>query len=255
MQRVLIVIPVRMESTRLPNKPLQRLGGRTVIGAVIERLHSLAIPNVVDICVATDSAKVAATVNHMVPTYMTSPDCRNGTERVAEAMRGNEYKDIDVVVNVQGDQPFIRTQEVHGAVLQLNNDKVNVGTAVLNLKDGEDTNVHTVKALVHNDGMVSVFARVMASQKTFACPATCTHVGVYAYRPDTLQRWARSPVCALESMSGLEQARAMQLGMRFGASWVQEELLFDEQRPFSIDTPEDLIRAQQRVERDARQDS
>jgi len=253
MQHVLIVIPVRMESTRLPNKPLQRLGGRTVIGAVIERLHSLALPGVVEIVVATDSIAVRDTVDHMVPVHMTASSCRNGTERVAEVAGQVQFNDIDLVVNVQGDQPFIREQEVRGAILQVNR-HADVGTAVLSLKDGDETNVHTVKALVQRTGEVLAFARVMTYQSVFFNPTIAAHVGVYAYTPDVLERWARSPVCELEAMSGLEQARAMQLGMRFGASWVREELLLDEQRPFSIDTPEDLIRAQQRVERDARQD-
>lgn len=238
---LLIVIPARLGSYRLLNKPLKMVGDEPLIHRVVQRV--LAMDLDAEVVVATDSALVARAVSAAAPVIMTSLSHRNGTERVAEVARLLESTDTEVVINVQGDMPFIPKEAVIGAVKRVLLDGDDVGTVVARVPSGVDTMIadpNRVKAVVDGLGMCVAFYR-LASWGDWPFPplamGLAEHVGVYAYRPDTLQRWATLPPTKLERELELEQVRALTAGMKIGASWLAEPA------PLAVDTQDDLIEA------------
>jgi 3-deoxy-manno-octulosonate cytidylyltransferase (CMP-KDO synthetase) len=250
-----VVIPARYASTRLPGKPLLDIGGRTMIQRVVEQACASGADEVL---VATDDERIAAAVHDprrpgRAIAILTDPDLPSGTDRVAVVAAVRGWSNETVVVNVQGDEPFLPPALVAQAAQLLEADPAaqvaTLATPVMSLDEFMDPNV--VKVVTALDGAALYFSRAPvpwsrdgapagpASQREFA--GAMRHVGLYAYRADALRRITALPPTALEQREKLEQLRALEHGIRIVVGTCTE-------RPApGVDTAADLERARQRA--------
>jgi len=250
-----VVIPARYASTRLPGKPLLDIGGTTMIQRVVERACASSAGEVL---VATDDARIAAAVHDPrrpgeVIAVLTSPDLPSGTDRVAAVAAARGWDDDTVVVNVQGDEPFLPPRLIDQAAGLLERDRgagiATLATPVASLAEFLDPNA--VKVVTAHDGAALYFSRApipwsrdgasagLGSQREFA--GAMRHVGLYAYRVGVLRRITRWPPSDLEQREKLEQLRALENGIRIAVGTCVEP-----PAP-GVDTPEDLERARKRA--------
>ena len=242
MSKTLGVIPARLGSERLSRKPLQLLGGRPLIEVVWQRVASF---NAVDaLIVATDSEEVAAVCRAAgAACELTAASHRSGTERVAEVAR--RHPEFDVVVNIQGDEPFVAAEHVRSSI-ELVRAGWDIGTPaapILTLDAWRDPAV--VKVVRAADGGALYFSRAPIPFKRDADPDAeelnselyLRHIGVYAYKRDALLTYVELPETKLEQTEKLEQLRALASGLRIGVAVTRESAA-------GIDTPADLARAQ-----------
>jgi 3-deoxy-manno-octulosonate cytidylyltransferase (CMP-KDO synthetase) len=221
---VLAVIPARLSSTRLAQKPLRLLGGQPLIVRVWERVQRLAFAQ--QVVVATDSVEIATVVRAAGgEAVMTRADHASGTDRVAEAAAGRA---ASVIVNVQGDEPFVSTEAIHGAVAMVRDAGFAIGTAGVSCTRDDANDPACVKVVRADDGRALYFSRavipcVRESKDEATQSALLTrHIGVYAYRPDALARWVAWPVHPLESCERLEQLRPLAHGVPIGVALVAD---------------------------------
>ena len=239
---VLVVIPARLGSTRLPRKPLQPLGGVPLIVRVAERIHSLGVAH--RVVVATDAEEVAAVVGTAgFEAVLTSPGHRSGSDRVFEVSCRPEFAGFDEILNVQGDEPFVSCAAVSGALARLRAG-FDLGTAAIPVELAEARYPSRVKVVMDLRGRALYFSRSLIPHGGLAGsqadpPRYWQHVGVYAYGPAALRRFAESPATALERVERLEQLRALELGLSIGVE------LVDEPAAPQVDTPEDLLVAEE----------
>ena len=240
--RTLAVIPARLGATRLPRKPLRILAGLPLVIRVWERVLSL---DAVDRClIATDSDEVAEVVNEYgAEVVMTSDDHPSGTDRIAEVALRREYADYDVVVNVQGDEPFVQRSAITGAVRLVTDGRFPLGTAAVRADTAALRDPNIVKVVAAADGRALYFSRAPipflrdAEDAAIQRPLIWQHIGVYAYQAGALQNWVSLPASPLEEVERLEQLRPLVAGIPMGVS------LIDEPGSPGIDTEADLERA------------
>jgi 3-deoxy-manno-octulosonate cytidylyltransferase (CMP-KDO synthetase) len=230
--RVLIVIPARLGSTRLPGKPLRLLRGEPLITCVTERVLRFGLD--ADVVVATDDHRVADAVAHLgVRGVPTSSTHRSGTERVAEVLGAAEFATVSVVLNVQGDQPFLPKAAAEEALQQVVSG-FQVGTVGVPLSVGDQGNRNRVKVAVDRANRALAFSRrpLAADDGT-----VLQHLGLYAYTPEAVRAWVSLPQGARERSESLEQLRPLEHGMSIGVARLECPA------PLAIDTEEDLRRA------------
>jgi 3-deoxy-manno-octulosonate cytidylyltransferase (CMP-KDO synthetase) len=208
---------------------------------VWERAASLAIVD--RVVVATDAPEIAQAIERVGGrAVMTSAEHRSGTERVAEVARRAEFSGYDVILNVQGDEPFLPAEAAAGAVEQVRAG-ADVGTAAAPLDRDLVGEPARVKVVMTESGRALYFSRApipFPRDATTAVPdgTYWQHLGVYAYRPAALERWVRAAPIALETIEQLEQLRALYYGLTIGVARL------DRPAEPGIDTPTDLIRAE-----------
>ena len=234
---VLILIPARMASTRLPGKPLADIAGRPMIVHVAARASESGLGRVV---VATDAAGVFDAVrSHGFEAVMTRADHQSGSDRIFEALqRLDADAEVDFVVNVQGDLPTIEPASIRSALAPLQDAAVDIATlAVEIVRQEERTNPNVVKVVGSPLGdsrlRALYFTRATAP---YGDGPLYHHVGLYAYRRAALQRFVSLAPSPLERREKLEQLRALEAGMRIDVEIVRSV-------PLGVDTPEDLERA------------
>ena len=240
--RTLAVIPARLGATRLPRKPLRILAGLPLVIRVWERVLSL---DVVDRClIATDSDEVAEVANEYgAEVVVTSDDHPSGTDRIAEVALRREYADYDLIVNVQGDEPFVPRSAITGAVRMVTSGKFPLGTAAVRAGADVLRDPNVVKVVAATDGRAMYFSRAPipflrdSEDAAIQRPLIWQHIGVYAYQSTALQNWVSLPATPLEEIERLEQLRPLAAGIPMGVSLI-EELVSP-----GIDTEEDLDRA------------
>lgn len=214
-RNVVIVIPARYASTRLPGKPLVDIQGKPMVQHVYER--ALQVPDVDAVLVATDDARIADVVAGFGGcALMTAPYHQSGTDRIVEVMA--QY-DADIFVNLQGDEPLIRPQDV--SVLlngMLHEPAIQVGTLFHELPAHEAVNPNIVKLVLDAQGNGMYFSRSPIPYPRDAKVAKyLKHVGVYAYRRDVLQAYGGFERPMLENAECLEQLRLLVAGIRIRA--------------------------------------
>lgn len=250
-----VVIPARYASTRLPGKPLLDIGGKCMVQRVVERACA---SNAAEVLVATDDARIAAAVHDprrpgQPIAVLTNPDLPSGTDRVAAVAESRGWSDDTVVVNVQGDEPFLPEVLIEQAAGLLERDPTfgiaTLATPLASLEEFLDPNV--VKVVAALDGAALYFSRApipwvrdgagagLSSQTEFA--GALRHVGLYAYRVGVLRRITRLPPSGLELSEKLEQLRALEYGVRIAVGRCVEP-----PAP-GVDTAADLERARHRV--------
>lgn len=238
------IIPARYASTRFPGKPLASIGGRPMIQRVYEQA-SLSLENVY---VATDDQRIFdAVVSFGGRAVMTSPEHQSGTDRCAEAVVKIALMDgtkPDVVVNIQGDEPFIRPEQIDLLVSCFKDDSVEIATLVRKAGPGEDiSNPNHPKVVLDLSGNAIYFSR---SVIPFIRDADMTewtllhtyykHVGLYAYRTETLARITLLSRSSLEIAESLEQNRWLENGYKIRTRVTKWDSV-------CIDTPGDLENA------------
>ena len=238
---VLVVIPARLGSTRLPHKPLQLLAGEPLIVRVVR--HVMEMDAADRVVVATDAEAVAEVVREAgAEVVFTRADHVSGTDRVAEVGAAPGYQSYDVIVNVQGDEPFLPPAALAGAIARVDSGE-DVGTAAAPLDPVEVDDPARVKVVCDLNGRALYFSRsrIPHWRDGGVAPGGTwwQHLGLYAFRRTALERWTKLEPTPLELAERLEQLRALQHGFTIGVA------LLDEPAPVGIDTPEDLRRAEQ----------
>ncbi len=232
--RTLVLIPARMAATRLPGKPLLDIAGLPMIVHVLRRAEAAGIGRV---AVATDTAEIAAAVTaHGGEAVMTRADHPSGSDRIFEALGQLDPKgEIRIIVNLQGDFPTIRPDNIRSVLAPLNDPAVDIATLAAQIHTEEEaTNPNVVKAV----GSPVSAGRLRALYFTRATAPwgdgpRYHHIGLYAYRRAALQRFVALPPSPLEKQEKLEQLRALEAGMRIDIGIVDTV-------PRGVDTPADL---------------
>jgi 3-deoxy-manno-octulosonate cytidylyltransferase (CMP-KDO synthetase) len=241
--KVVAIIPARMQSTRLPGKPLLRIAGKPMILRVLERARSS--PELDRIIVATDSEEIRRVVQESGgEAWITSPQHRTGSDRVAEVA---EKLSEELILNLQGDEPLLPASTVRALV------KFGVGcrnftmaSAMVPLpREGDIVNPHIVKVVVNARGEALYFSRfpipyckdspldlTAATHSARACTGHFKHVGIYLYRREFLLKYVRLAPTPLELSESLEQLRVLEHGYPIHMVQVEQDSI-------SVDTPED----------------
>jgi 3-deoxy-manno-octulosonate cytidylyltransferase (CMP-KDO synthetase) len=201
--------------------------------------------SVADGCViATDSEEVAAAARaYGAEVVLTSQDHPSGTDRVAEVVARPEFKRVEAIVNVQGDEPFVAESAVRGAMNQVASGHFALGTAATVASETILDEPTVVKVVTADDGRAMYFSRAAipylrdAAEAGLRSTRIWQHIGVYAYARDALAQWVALPPHPLERIERLEQLRPLAAGMAMGVALVNEP------PRVGIDTPDDLTRA------------
>jgi 3-deoxy-manno-octulosonate cytidylyltransferase (CMP-KDO synthetase) len=240
---VLIIIPARMASSRLPGKPLADIAGEPMIVHVMRRAQEAALGPVV---VATDSAEIAAAVEKAGGlAVMTRPDHASGSDRIHEALgKIDPQGRAAIVVNVQGDLPTIAATDIAAALAPLTDASVDIATLAAEIKRPEERDNPNVVKVV---GTPVAPGRLRALYFTRAtAPAGegpfYHHIGLYAFRRPALARFIALPPSALEQREKLEQLRALEAGMRIDVALIDTV-------PLGVDTADDLEKARMMLAR------
>ncbi len=243
--RFIAIIPARYASTRFPGKPLAQLGGKPVVQRVYERVKSV-IPNAV---VATDDERIYDVVKAFGgDVVMTSPNHKSGTDRCWEAYQ-KQAQEYDVVINVQGDEPFIAQSQLRSIMACFDDEATDIATLVkpFAVEDGLQAlqNPNSPKVVLDSASRAIYFSRSVIpylrgvepdewlSKHTFY-----KHIGMYAFRVDALREVTSLPQSSLEKAESLEQLRWLENGYKIGVGITNVETV-------GIDTPEDLARAEE----------
>jgi len=236
---VLILIPARMASTRLPGKPLADIAGAPMIVHVAHRAAESGMGRVV---VATDTAAVAdAVVAHGFEAVMTRVDHQSGSDRIHEALAAlDPAGKVETVINVQGDLPTVEPATIVASAAPLADPEVDIATLGVEItREEEKTNPNVVKIVGSpiSSGRLRALYFTRATAPWGEGPLY-HHIGLYAYRRTALERFVSLPPSPLEKRERLEQLRALEAGMRIDASVVAMV-------PLGVDTPDDLERARE----------
>ena len=238
-----VIVPARLASSRLPNKPLADLAGRPMVVRVAERA---ALSGAAQVVVACDDARIVdACAAHGVQAMLTRADHPSGSDRLAEAVTALNWADDAIVVNVQGDEPLIAPTMINAcaATLAAQTD-CPMATVAHAIDDAEEfRNPNVVKLVTDAAGRALYFSRApipwWRDGPSPACPhpgAVWRHVGLYAYRVGFLKRFPQLAVSPLEGIESLEQLRVLWHGHRIAVHISPE-------RPGpGVDTPDDLAR-------------
>ncbi len=241
-----VLIPARLASTRLPNKPLADLKGKPMVVRVAERA---ALSGAARVVVAADAPEIlAACAAHGVQALATRIDHASGSDRLAEACERLGLDDEELVVNVQGDEPLIEPALIRAVANLLPNQPLaQMGTAAHAIESVESfVNPNVVKVVTDAQGLALTFSRAplpwwrdgFASAITAlpAAPAPLRHIGIYSYRAGFLRAFAKLTPAPLEQCEALEQLRALWHGHRIAV-----HVSASAPGP-GVDTPEDLAR-------------
>ena len=236
------IIPARYASTRFPGKPLAMLGGKLVIERVCEQVSKVLD----EVVVATDDKRIFDAVNAFgSKAVMTSANHKSGTDRIREAA-DIINTDADVVVNIQGDEPFIHPEQIEAVCRCFNDPSTQIAT--LGKPFGDDIeaieNPNSPKIAVDTKGFAMYFSRSAIPFVRGAEPKTwpnqfpfIKHIGLYAYRTQVLREVTMLPQSQLEIAESLEQLRWLENGYRIQVALTDMETV-------GIDTPEDLAKAE-----------
>ncbi|HVV33148.1 MAG TPA: 3-deoxy-manno-octulosonate cytidylyltransferase [Vitreimonas sp.] len=224
-----IVIPARMASTRLPNKPLADIGGRPMIAWMADLARAADVGPVLVAAAEREISEAAERAG--VEAVLTDPALPSGSDRVHAALNGFDPAGrFDVVVNLQGDMPTMRAADVARAVAALKHG-ADIATLVSPSNDPADrNNPNVVKAIRAADGRCLAFTRAPAP---WGDGPVDRHVGIYVYRRDALARFVAAPPSPLEMREKLEQLRALEMGMTIRADAIEDF-------PKGVDSPADL---------------
>ena len=243
--KFMAIIPARYASTRFPGKPLAVLGGKTVIQRVYEQVCSVLD----EVYVATDDQRIYSCVERFGgKAVMTRNDHKSGTDRIEEAvekiMSSNNF--ADVIINVQGDEPFIQSSQIKTLMALFDDSKTQIGTLGKPFEDMESVdNPNSPKIVTDNRGFALYFSRSVIPfirgkehSEWFGEYPFLKHLGIYAYRREVLAEITKLPQSSLEKAESLEQLRWLQNGYHIRVGLTNVETV-------GIDTPEDLRRAEE----------
>lgn len=243
--KFIVIIPARLASTRLPRKPLADIGGKPMIVRVAQQA---LLSNATSVVIATDSEEVIqACKQENLKTVLTKADHPTGTDRLGEVAAQLQLGPNDIVVNVQGDEPFIPANLINQVAQTLaDNPECDIATAGLPILDDEEiNNPNVVKIAMDHLGRALYFSRApipflrdAQTAQQLSKPRCTRHIGIYAYRASFLAKFSTLAPAPIEQAEALEQLRALWYGHKI------QVFLTHEAPPPGVDTPEDLARAQ-----------
>ena len=240
--KFIAIIPARYASTRFPGKPLAMLGGKTVI----QRVYEQATAVLGEAYVATDDERIYKAVEAFGgKAVMTRNDHKSGTDRIEEAAT-KINTDADVIINVQGDEPFIQASQIETLMHLFDDPTTQIGTLGKHFETMEAVeNPNSPKIVTDNRGFALYFSRSVIPyirgkerNEWFGEYPFLKHLGIYAYRREVLAEVTQLPQSSLEKAESLEQLRWLQNGYRIRVGLTNIETV-------GIDTPEDLARAEE----------
>ncbi len=248
----IVVIPARFESSRLPGKVLADINGKPMIEWVVEKAKLSGAKQVI---VATDNDEVAKVVKGFgAEVCKTRADHQSGTERLAEVMELYNFADDEVIVNVQGDEPFIPPEniaQVANNLISQNSQLQQARMATLSIKISsveEAFNPNAVKVLCDKNGYALYFSRAtipydrnrFLNKENVSDIGDCylRHVGIYAYRAGFIKDYVNWPASELEHIEALEQLRVLWHGEKIHVAVANSHVPVE-----GVDTPEDLLKA------------
>ena len=239
--RIIAVIPARYAATRFPGKLMQLLGNYTVIAQTYKNTVATGLFD--DVFVATDSAIIFdEIISNGGKAIMSIKNHESGSDRIAEAI---ENMEADVVVNVQGDEPFIHPQSLKDLIQVFSNPNVQVASMMHELHSIEEiNNPNIVKVVIDKENNALYFSRsVIPYNRNNDFPiAYQRHIGVYAYRKSMLLEFIQWPLSVLEQIEKLEQLRYLENGVKI-------KMVSTSFTGIGIDTPEDLEKAKAYIEK------
>lgn len=230
--KAIAIIPARLASTRLVRKMLRDVLGKPLIGIVYQAVRSS--PLLSDVIVATDSEEIMSVCRqHGWNVRMTSPEHRSGTERVHEV---SESEAADLYINVQGDEPLVRAEQIATLLQVMENPGAQVGSLMTAAAEVDIGNPNAVKVVADQNGRALYFSRAtIPFDRDGAKPRYFKHLGLYAYRKPALDRFVSLPESSLERSERLEQLRFLENGIPIYLG----ETPYDS---VGVDTEEDLQR-------------
>ncbi len=236
--KIIAVIPARYASTRFPAKLMQDLGGKTVILRTYEAAIETHLFD--DVFVVTDSDLIYnEIISNGGKAIMSIKEHESGSDRIAEAV---ENMDVDIVINVQGDEPFINKKPLEQVIQIFRNDtekKVDLASLMFEIKEkSEIENPNNVKVIVDQNGFALYFSRsvIPYPREENVGVRYMKHIGIYAFRKEALMDFYRLPMLSLEASEKLEQLRYLEYGKRI-------RMVETDHGSIGIDTPEDLEKA------------
>jgi len=252
-----VVIPARYQSSRLPGKVLADINGKPMIQWVVEKAQLSGASKVI---VATDNDEVARVVTGFgAEVCKTRDDHQSGTERLAEVMDKYQFSDDEIIVNVQGDEPFIPPENIAQVANNLANQQqssqlARMSTLAINIDSVDEAfNPNAVKVILDKDGYALYFSRatIPYDRERFLNAEANTeeniraigdfylrHVGIYAYRAGFIKDYVNWPTSELEQIEALEQLRVLYQGERIHVAVANSHVPVE-----GVDTPEDLAKA------------
>ena len=237
--KILGIIPARYASTRFPGKPLVDIAGKSMTQRVYEQAKKCT--HLTEVIVATDDERI---FKHVIAfggiAIMTSPDHQSGTDRCAEVAL--QYPQYDVIINIQGDEPYIDPEQISKLAACFNNTETQIATLVKKVKSIDELlNPNSPKVVINKLSEAVYFSRSplphirgQEQENWLDYYTYFKHIGIYGYRADILQQITKLPVSPLEKAESLEQLRWIENGYRIKIAETELET-------YSVDTPGDLL--------------
>ena len=232
--KIICVIPARYASTRLPGKPLADIAGKPMIVRVYERALKAKIPS--EVIVAVDDERVFKAVETAGgKVVMTQKDHPTGTDRLAEVAQ--KFPDVDVIINIQGDEPLIDPSVIDELAKQfIDNPELNMATVKTPMQEDEKNEPSNVKVITDKNGYALYFSRSLIPYPRNDVGVTVyKHIGIYGYKRDFLLQYATMQPTPLEQTESLEQLRALENGYKI-------KVIATDKHFVGVDTKEDLAR-------------
>ncbi|MDO3626180.1 3-deoxy-manno-octulosonate cytidylyltransferase [Mucilaginibacter sp. BT774] len=236
--QILGIIPARYDSTRFPGKPLADIAGKSMIQRVYEQAKKCA--QLSEVIVATDDDRI---FEHVLgfggKAVMTSPSHQSGTDRCAEV--AEKYSEHDVIINIQGDEPYIDPEQISKLIGCFNGADTQLATLIKKISNEQELhNTNSPKVIVNKNSEAIYFSRSplphirgQESQNWLQHFTYFKHIGIYGYQADILKQITKLPVSPLEKAESLEQLRWVENGYKIKVAETEIETI-------AIDTPEDL---------------
>ncbi|QIY83255.1 3-deoxy-manno-octulosonate cytidylyltransferase [Chryseobacterium sp. NEB161] len=241
MNKVIAVIPARYNSTRFPGKLMEVLGDKTIITTTYQNVVETGLFD--EVFVATDSELIFDEISKNGGKAVMTGEHETGSDRIAEAVQDI---DCDIVINVQGDEPFLKKDPLKQLIDVFSNDEkkeISLASLKIQLKEAEEIkSPNNVKVITDRDGFALYFSRsVIPFHRELAFDVKYyKHIGVYAFRKEALLAFSKLPMLPLETSEKLEQLRYLEYGKRI--KMIETDFV-----GVGIDTPEDLEKAKQLI--------
>ncbi|MBA2423670.1 MAG: 3-deoxy-manno-octulosonate cytidylyltransferase [Chitinophagales bacterium] len=237
--RILAIIPARYSSVRFPGKPLADINGKPMVQRVYEQVKKCS--SIKDIVVATDDERIINAVNSIGgKAVLTLPDHQSGTDRCAEVIQRHK-ENFDVIINVQGDEPFIAPDQIELIASCFKNQEIQIATLIKRITQSPELfDSSKVKVVINEKEEAMYFSRFpipflrgVSEELWLENSVYYKHIGIYGYRTEVLSQIVKLPVHLLEKAESLEQLRWLANGYRIQTALTELESI-------SVDTIEDL---------------
>ena len=232
--KTLVIIPSRLGATRLPGKPLLKINNMSIISHVFKRAQDADIGDVV---VATENIEIVEDITLNGGTaVLTSNNHRTGTDRIYEAFTKMNFKDVDLIMNLQGDEPAINLEDIKSLNDKMINYQSKMGTLAAKIKNEKDfQNENIVKVKTKSNLQVNSFSEAEAfSRKSEESDNIYHHIGIYCYSTETLEKFVQLNQTKNEMKQRLEQLRALDNSIKINVALAKSP-------PIGVDTEEDYV--------------